>query len=75
MVEIKSLIPGVASSVTWYGNLVDFGNIEGYLHDYLDYENPDNELVTFLGNIGEKTAYVRCGLNECDVYYAEVLAG
>lgn len=61
MVEVKSKSSALPTMITWYGILQSFGNIEGYLHDELDFENPENGRISFLGNVSEKTAYIRCG--------------
>lgn len=75
LVELKSNFESVPNKIVWYGNLEDFGNIEGLLEDDLDYENKDNYKLVYLGNILGNPVYIKCGDFECDVYYAEVLAG
>ena len=75
MAEIQNNSSESFSSIIWYGQLPDFGNVEGFLIDELDYENDSNSNTTYLGNVGPLPVYIRCGEAECDVYYAELLAG
>lgn len=75
LVEVKSLDQNIPTTIFWYGEIQDFGNIQGFLDDQLDYENYDNNKISYLGNAGSLPTYFKCGDTECDVYYAEVLAG
>ena len=50
-------------------------DIEGYLMDELEEEDKNNDLLHFLGPVGDYMAYIKCGLTKCDVYYSEILVG
>ena len=43
--------------------------------DELDEEDKNNDLLHFLGPVGDYMAYIKCGLRKCDVYYSEILVG
>lgn len=75
LVELKSSFESIPNKIVWYGNLKDFGDIEGILEDDLDFENKENSKLTYLGNILGNPVYIKCGDHECDVYYTEILAG
>jgi len=75
LLELKSSDEDVPNKIVWYGNLKDFGDIEGVLSDELGYENKKNSKISYVGNVLSNPVYFKCGDFECDVYYAEILAG
>ena len=82
LVAINSKDQQIPSQVVFFGNYNPFKSgahgtekqrLDGYLIDTLDYEDKSFDLVQFAGQIGDFMGYLRCGKNQCDAYYAEIL--
>ena len=65
----------VATKLVFFGKFLSYGNVSGHLDDSLDLEDPVTSELFYIGNVGNFPVYVKCSAEECDIYYAEVLAG
>lgn len=91
VVAINSKDPQIPTRIVYFGDYNPFNSgtakkevegtldatsrLEGYLVDDLDEENKDFDKLQYLGPAGDYMTYIRCGVNQCDVYYTEILLG